>query len=191
MRACNGVGTWDRAGIVYRITQRPYYYETSLFRLAVAGVILLCLVSAYKLRLRRIAAVINARFDERMAERDRLASELHDTILQTVQATKMIADNARLDHSADPVRLRKDIESISDWLTQATAEARAALNALRTSTAQKNDLEKAFQRAAEAAGVPSSMRFILSVEGAAQEMRPIVRDEVYRIGSSFIGMRDL
>ena len=30
------------------------------------------------------------------------------------------------------------------------------------------------------------MRFTLSVEGAAQEMHPIVRDEVYRIGSEAI-----
>lgn len=146
----------------------------------------LLVAGLYRLRLRQAAARLSARFDERMAERNRLAGELHDTILQTVQAAKMIADNAREDHAANPVRLRETIDSISDWLAQATTEARAALNALRISTTQKNDLAEAFQRTAEASSVTSSMRFVLSVEGAVEELYPIVRDEIYRIGSEAI-----
>jgi signal transduction histidine kinase len=33
-------------------------------------------------------------FDERLAERTRLARELHDTLLQTIQGSKMVADDA-------------------------------------------------------------------------------------------------
>jgi signal transduction histidine kinase len=115
-----------------------------------------------------------------------LAGELHDTILQTVQATKLIADNARLEYPADAVRLRETIESISEWLSRATAEARAALNSLRESTSQRNDLAEALQRAAEASQVMASMKFVLSVEGTARDLHPIVRDEIYRIGCEAI-----
>jgi len=129
---------------------------------------------------------MNARFNERIAERNRLAGELHDTILQTVQATKMIADQARDGESSDPIRLREAIENISEWLAQGTTEARAALNELHTSTTQSNDLAQAFQRVAEDLGAASSLRFVLSVEGAAPELHPIVREEVYRIGCEAI-----
>jgi signal transduction histidine kinase len=98
----------------------------------------------------------------------------------------LIADNARFEHSADPVRLREAIDSISDWLAQATTEARAALNALHASVTQRNDLAVAFQRAAEACQLTSPMKCVLSVEGTAQDLHPIVRDEIYRIGSEAI-----
>ena len=48
----------------------------------------------YQLRMRQVARALNARFDERLAERTRMARDLHDTLLQTVQGSKMVVDNA-------------------------------------------------------------------------------------------------
>jgi signal transduction histidine kinase/ligand-binding sensor domain-containing protein len=181
VRACNSDGVWDRAGIVYYITQLPYFYETNLFRLAIVAIFGLLLAGAYRLRLRRLTAEINARLDERVLERTRLARELHDTLLQTIQGSKMVAD-AGLDDPADPARLYHALERVSNWLAQATQEGRAALIALRSSTTQHNDLAEAFKRAGENCILQTSMTFALSVQGIAREMHPIVRDEVYLIG---------
>jgi signal transduction histidine kinase len=130
---------------------------------------------------RQIAKALSARFDERLAERTRIARDLHDTFLQTIQGSKLVADDA-LDVSTDPVRMRRAMEQLSSWLAQAMQEGRAALNSLRTSTTQTNDLAEAFRRATENGHVPSSMEAVLSVVGDATEMHPIVRDEIYRIG---------
>jgi len=156
------------------------------FHLAVLCAVVVVFFILHQIRVRQISAGLTARFDERMAERSRLAVELHDTILQSVQATKMIADNARNGNSQDPAELRKTIESISEWLAQATSEARATLNNLRLSTTEKDDLARAFQQAAETIGVTSSMKFVLSVQGTHRDLHPIVRDEIYRIGSEAI-----
>jgi signal transduction histidine kinase len=129
----------------------------------------------------RMRESLNARFDERMAERTRLARELHDTLLQTIQGSKMVADDA-LEDSADSSHMRRALERLSLWLEQATNEGRAALNSLRASTIQVNDLAQAFERAARECSAGNSMEFALVVDGAVQEMHPIVRDEVYRIG---------
>ena len=110
-----------------------------------------------------------------------MARDLHDTFLQTIQGSKLVADDA-LDQSADPVRMRRAMEQLSTWLDQAMQEGRAALNSLRTSTTQRNDLADAFRRAAENGHLPGSMEALLSVVGNARDMHPIVRDEVYRIG---------
>jgi len=181
VRACNSDGMWDRAGIVYYITQLPYFYETNLFRLAIVAIFGLLLAGAYRLRLRRLTAEINARLDERVLERTRLARELHDTLIQTIQGSKMVAD-AGLDDPADTARLYHALERVSNWLAQATQEGRAALIALRSSTTQHNDLAEAFKRAGENCILHKSMTFALSVQGIAREMHPIVRDEVYLIG---------
>ena len=181
IRACNSDGVWDREGIVYGVTEQPFLYETTLFRVAALGVFGLLVAGTYRFRIRQIAGRINARFDERLAERTRLARELHDTMLQTIQGSKLIADDA-LDHTDDPVRTRRALERLSNWLSTATQEGRAALSSLRQSTTRENDLAAALQRAGEDCILRESMMFSLTVEGAAQEMHPIVRDEIYRIG---------
>src|SRR5262245_59755979 len=93
----------------------------------------------------------------------------------------MLADNA-LDPSTDAVRMRPAMEKLSGWLERAVQEGRAALNSLRTSTTEGNDLMEALKRATQSEVVPSSMTASCNLEGAPREMHPIVRDEVYRIG---------
>jgi signal transduction histidine kinase len=78
--------------------------------------------------------------------------------------------------------MRRAMEQLSVWLGRATEEGRAALNSLRTSTTEKNDLAAAFRRAMEECRIHTSMEASLSVVGEAREMHPIVRDEVYRVG---------
>ena len=124
---------------------------------------------------------MSARFDERLAERTRIARELHDTLMQTIQASKLVVEDA-LEHARDADRMHQAMQRLLGWLGQATHEGRLALNSLRTSTTQKNDLANALRRATESGGHPSSMAVALSVIGDAREMHPIVRDEVYRIG---------
>jgi signal transduction histidine kinase len=135
----------------------------------------------HRVRLRQIANAASARFDERLAERTRIARELHDAFLQTVQGSKLVADHA-LKRSSDPVQMRRALEQLSEWLARAIQEGRAALNSLRTSTTQRNDLADALQRATDNGFVPGSMTVKFSVLGDAREMHPVVRDEVYRIG---------
>jgi signal transduction histidine kinase len=159
----------------------PAWYQTNLFRAlcAVSGGLILW--ALYRLRVRRIEAVVGARFDERLAERTRLARDLHDTLLQTIQGSKMVADDA-LDPAADAHRMRGALQQLSAWLARAMQEGRAALHSLRTSTTEGNDLFETFKRAVESEVVPSSMVATCSVVGEPREMHPIVRDEVYRIG---------
>jgi signal transduction histidine kinase len=71
---------------------------------------------------------------------------------------------------------------LADWLGRATEEGRAALNSLRISTTQRNDLAEALKRATEECRTQSPMEVSFSVVGDAREMHRTVRDEVYRIG---------
>lgn len=184
-RASNRDGIWDRAGVVFLVTQQPFFYETNPFRLSVLAVIGLMLFAWYRLRIRQIAAEMNARFDERLNERTRIARELHDTLLQTIQGSKLIADEA-LEDSADLPQVRRALVRLSGWLTQAAQEGRAALSALRASTLEDNDLADAFDRALGECRLQYSIECDLTVDGLSRKMHPIVRDEVYRIANEAI-----
>lgn len=181
IRACNRNGIWDRQGVVFIVTQQPYFYQTRWFVAAMFALGVLLVLLVYRLRVAQISRRMSARFDERLAERTRVAREIHDTLLQTVQGSKMVADHA-LKNSADHTRMVRAMEQLSTWLAQATEEGRAALQSLRSSTTEKNDLAEAFRRAIDECGRASRAEISFSVNGDSREMHPVVRDEVYRIG---------
>jgi len=179
--ACNSDGVWNEDGASLTFTLIPAFYQTNWFRILclLSGVLIVWAI--YQLRLLQVSRVLGTRFDERLAERTRMARDLHDTFLQTIQGSKLVADDA-LESSADPLRMRRAMEQLSVWLASAMQEGRAALNSLRTTTTQTNDLAEALRRVTEDGLLPSAMAVTLSVVGDAREMHPIVRDEIYRIG---------
>jgi len=179
--ACNDDGMWNEVGDSLEFRVKPAWFQTAWFRASWITTACLLIWLLYWLRVRYIALAIGARFDERLAERTRLARELHDTFLQTVQGSKMVADDA-LDADADEIRMRNALEKLSRWLGQAVDEGRAALHSLRVSTTERNHLSEALRRATEDHQLPSSMTVAFSVIGDARDLHPIVRDEVYRIG---------
>ncbi len=179
--ACNGDGVWNEEGASLNFALIPAFYQTNWFRIlcVVSGVLIVWL--SYRLRVLQVSKAIGARFDERLAERTRMAHDLHDTFLQTIQGSKLVADDA-LDLSSDPIRMRRAMEQLSVWLASAMQEGWAALNSLRTTMTQTNDLGAALRRVTEDGIIPSAMAVTFSVVGEAREMHPIVRDEIYRIG---------
>ncbi|HEX5888938.1 MAG TPA: two-component regulator propeller domain-containing protein, partial [Pyrinomonadaceae bacterium] len=181
IRASNRNGIWDRQGVIFMVTQQPYFYQTRWFVAAMVALGMLLMFLIYRLRVAQISRVLSARFDERLAERTRVARELHDTFLQTVQGSKMVADHA-LKNSADHTRLVRAMEQLSTWLAQATEEGRAALQSLRASTTERNDLAEAFRRAIDECRGATSAEISFAVNGQSKEMHPVVRDEIYRIG---------
>lgn len=181
IRACNRNGIWDREGVIFSVTQQPFFYQTRWFIAAMVGLGVLLVWLIHRLRVRQISRRMSASFDERLSERTRVAREIHDTFLQTVQGSKMVADHA-LKNPGDHPRMVRAMEQLSTWLEQATEEGRAALHSLRTSTVERNDLAGAFQRAIDECRINSSLEISFSVKGDSREMHPVVRDEIYRIG---------
>src|SRR3984885_6403885 len=179
--ARNNDGVWNNAGAILDFSIAPAWYQTNWFRVLCVVSSVLIVVVLYQLRVRQLARSISARFDERLAERTRIALDLHDTFLQTVQGSKLVADDA-LEPSTNPVRMRRAMEQLSVWLGRATLEGRAALNSLRILITEGNDLAEALRRATEECRMQSPVEVSFSVVGDAKEMHPIVRDEVYRIG---------
>jgi signal transduction histidine kinase/ligand-binding sensor domain-containing protein len=179
--ASNNDGVWNETGATLAFTVAPAWFQTLSFKVLVALSIGVLLLLLYRIRVRQVAAALGARFDERLAERTRIARELHDTLLQTVQVSKMTADDA-LDDAPDLERMRRVVQQLSEWLSQAVSEGRAALNSLRTSTVEVNDLADAFRRAAHSATKPETLAVSVNVRGQSRDLHPIVRDEIYRIG---------
>lgn len=137
--------------------------------------------AVYYVRLSRYAASLKISFDERLEERTRLARDLHDTLLQTIQGSKLVADHAR-DHVDDPRSTFGTLDRLSECLDRAIAEGREALEALRSSAGEFDSLTAALRRAAEDCSFECELAVRVSTYGMDRELHPIARDEVYRIG---------
>jgi signal transduction histidine kinase/ligand-binding sensor domain-containing protein len=195
--ACNNDGVWNWRGTELAFTVPPPWFQTLWFRSLVAVLLFAMIFLAYVFRLRSFANSLKRRFDERLQERTRLARDLHDTLLQTIQGSKMVADDAR-EHIDDPRLTGRALDRLSEWLDRASIEGRAALEAIRSSSAETNDLVGALRRVADDCITGARMTVRVSTTGAVREMHPIARDEVYRIAYEAIrnacahsGARDL
>lgn len=179
--ACNNDGVWNETGAFLDFAVLPAYYQTVWFRALCEASFLLLLWFIYQIRLRQIRHQFNIGLEAQLNERMRIARDFHDTYLQTIQGSKLVADSA-LKQSPDPTPMRGAMQQLSVWLGRATEEGRATLNSLRTSATEQNDLAAAFRRAMEECRISSSMDTPFSVVGEVSEMHPIIRDEIYRIG---------
>ena len=124
-------GAWSEPGAVLHIRIVPAFYQTAWFQtLAVlTGAGLLWLV--YTLRLRQMAARVNLLYNERQAERTRIARDLHDTLLQSFQGLML-----RLQVVEDLLpqgKAKEEFERALERADEAIAEGRNAVSALRSS----------------------------------------------------------
>jgi len=185
--ACNNSGVWNEAGTFLDFSIAPAYYQTIWFRVSCTAAFLLLLWVLHRLRLRRLAYQFNMRLEERVSERTRIARDLHDTLLQSFQGL-MLHFQTGIDllpgRAADA---RKTLEIAMDRADQAIAEGRDAVQGLRASTVETNDLASAVrilgkELRAEGANQSSAL-FDMEVEGTPRNLHPILWDEVYRITS--------
>ena len=116
----------------------PSWYLTIWFGILCAVLTALVMWFVYRWRLRKTVRAIRIRFDERSAQRSRIARELYDTMLQTIAAGKYVADDA-LENSNDIAHMRLAIEKLANWLGQAAREGQQALKSLSSSTVEKHD----------------------------------------------------
>jgi signal transduction histidine kinase/ligand-binding sensor domain-containing protein len=191
LRATNGDGVWDRQGITYSITQQPFFYETAAFRtLIIAGGCIL-LLSAYRFRLRQESLRTKVRLEGRMAERERIARELHDTLLQSFQGSLFEVQAAR---NLFPRRADEAMHSLDEAIRSAEAaiaEGRDAIRDLRSGSADQSTLAPllaaAGQELAEtAASSGVSPAFRVTVEGPPRDIKAMLQDELYRIGRELL-----
>ena len=185
--ASNNSGVWNEQGAALDFSVASAFWQTSWFRAVCAVAFLLVLWALYQLRTGQIKQAFNARLEERVSERTRIARDLHDTLLQSFQGLLLRFQTARELLRTSPAEAEKTLESAIDQTVQAIIEGREAVQGLRASTVERNDVARAITTLAEEIAAEASSRAAvelrLGVEGTARSLHPIVRDEIYRIGS--------
>lgn len=150
---------------------------------ALAGA--LVIVGIHAFHLRQVRKTLQMRFEERLAERLRVAQELHDTLLQGVLSASMQL-HIVLDALPDEASERPQLSRVLQVIQTVVEDSRNTLRGLRSSIDSADDLKNSLSRIPQELGTSgpgtSGIDLRVVVEGTALPLRPAIRDDIYRIG---------
>ncbi|RQO36050.1 histidine kinase [Herminiimonas sp. KBW02] len=169
---------------VFAFTIPQVFYKQPLFLLIAGVAIFVLLWIFYRINARRAAEHMRTRMEERHAERERIARELHDTLLQGVYGLilrfQAVAQSIPADHPA-----RIGLEKALDRADEVLIEGRDRVRDLRNEVVT-GDLHDCIRALGVSLAYDGSAAFHLSVIGTPLPLRATVRDEIYRIAHEAI-----
>ena len=134
MSSTNADGDWSPVEATFEFRVLPAWFQTILFRLLCVAAAFALLYAAHRMRLHQLSWRLIREQRTQLQERERIARELHDTLLQSVAGLSMLfqsAANEMPESSEQRIRL----ESALTHADRTLAESRNRIHALRTSNA--------------------------------------------------------
>jgi signal transduction histidine kinase len=173
-------GAWNAPGTSLRIEVLPAWWDTWWFRSIYITCFAVLIWIAYVIRVRHLSRQMSLRMQERISERNRIARDLHDTLLQGLVSASLQLEVAETQLPAQS-GARPLVERITMQLRKMIDESRNTVSGLRVGQ-RSEDLERAISQVPRDLGIEESTDFRVLVEGPPTALKPAVRDELYWIG---------
>ena len=179
--ASDALGLWSGPETTFPFVIEPAFWQTWWFRVLCFSGCVLAIIGLYHLRMIQLTRRLNVLFQERLAERTRIAQELHDTLLQGVFSASLQLDVVH-EQLPDGSPGKPLLSRVLDLMQQVTQEGRNALHGLRSTENDSLGLEQSFSRVRQELFDDKKIGYRVTVHGISRPIRPMIRDEVYRIG---------
>lgn len=159
---------------------RPAFYQTWWFTaLSVLGLIVLCLV-LLRVHLQRSTNKVRVLLNERQSERDRIARDLHDTLLQDFQGISLHLQ-AWTENPQVPDSVREQISRTASHAVTSLKYGRQIILLLRGETGKQISFIDAIEACASHSVVGTPTSFAMSVAGAPRPLTVAAQEEVLAI----------
>ncbi len=182
--AANNDGLWNETGASLDFRLRPRFYQTLWFYLGLALGLAMLAYASYRWRLRQV----ELRYDAVLAERGRIAREIHDTLAQSLVGISVQLElvNRLLASSVDSARAQLD--AARSLVRESIAEARSSIWDLRSQAAATEDFATRIARMAAAAAENSApkIRVNSKVSGIYRPLPPKTEAELLRIAQEAV-----
>ncbi len=182
VQASNNDGVWNETGAALAFYLRPRFYETWWFAAFVLASLALLAAAIYRLRVRRI----ERDFAVVLAERARLAREIHDTLAQGFTALSLQLELVTRLIDRAPATAKTHLEQARALVRDSLAEARRTVWELRSSSLAASDLPTALQQAAHQLTAGSDVNAQVEVSGTYRALARPLEDHLLRIGQEAI-----
>jgi len=182
--ASNGDGAWNATEAVAGLIIQPALYQTHWFYALCVCAALGLLWELYRLRLHQMSARLSAqmqgRLEARLAERERIARELHDTLLQGFQGLTLHFQ-AVMEQIPDQEPARQSMKKALTYADAVLLEGRQRVRDLRPEGSESHELSQDVAAFGEELAKDRAIAFNVTVVGPPQPLHPVVSDEIYRI----------
>jgi signal transduction histidine kinase/ligand-binding sensor domain-containing protein len=182
VQAANNDGVWNTAGAALSFELRPRFYQTLWFYVLLGLALILLVVLALRLRLRRV----EREFRAVLAERSRIAREIHDTLAQgyvgvSVQL-EVLSELLRRNRLPEAER---QLDATRETVREGLADARQSIWALRSQDAGETTLPVRLRRMAEQAS-GNGLETSFNIHGAYRALDTATEQEILRIAQEAI-----
>jgi signal transduction histidine kinase len=180
--ARNSDGVWNSSGAVLPLRLRPRYYQTYWFYVLVAFGLALFGYGIYRLRVNQVQSQFNAV----LAERNRIAREIHDTLAQGFVAVSVQLEVVSRLLSVSPEAAREQLVRASELVHESLQEARRSIWELRSQASTNDDFAARLSKTASRIIGSAPLKWTLQVNGTYHPLPPKTENELLRIAGEAI-----
>jgi signal transduction histidine kinase/ligand-binding sensor domain-containing protein len=183
--AANKDGIWSVQSAPLQFTLAPAFYQTLLFKVAATLAAVLILAALFMIRLEQIQRQYRRGIDARHSERERIARDVHDTLLQGAQAILFRLQMWQQDSSVSE-SLRREIAGVVAQTKAMVINGRERILMMRRTDAQPADLTEALAALGNEASVGQTAAFAVEVEGDTANLTVDAKNQLIDIAREAI-----
>jgi signal transduction histidine kinase len=176
--ASNNDGVWNQTGAAFGLYLKPYFYQTYWFyAVFVLGLAMFAWL-LFRLRVRGI----EAQFGAVLAERTRIAREIHDNLAQEMSGISVQLEVVARTMPPGADAARTHLDRARRQVRHGIAEARRYVWDLRSPALEDNDLPTALSETARRLTNETAIQAQVEVNGTFRPLARLVEDNLLRIG---------
>jgi signal transduction histidine kinase/ligand-binding sensor domain-containing protein len=173
---------WGESGAEYSFRLRPHFYQTYWFRLLLVLLIALTIWQVFRWRVRQM----RVQYDAVLAERNRIAREIHDTLAQGFVAVSVQLELISQALLTSKETAQKLLAQAQASVQEGLADARRSIWELRSQGAEKDDLASKLSKIAAQVNSANTVSAHLQVFGIRRTLPSNVEDELLKIGQEAV-----
>jgi ligand-binding sensor domain-containing protein/signal transduction histidine kinase len=177
VRAANNDGVWSTTPASLTFQLKPYFYQTYWFYFLIALLTLLLGWLAYRWKVRQV----ESRFRAVLAERTRIAREIHDTLAQGFVGVSLQLELASQMLTTSPQTVRDQLDTTRQLVRESLSQARRSIWNLRSTDGGTDDFASRFTSAVRQRTIGKPLDKDIQFTGAYRPLRTEVEDELMKI----------
>lgn len=188
--ASMGDGVWTEAEAAWSFRVLPRWYQTLWFKglvvllIGAIGAVLAALIQ--RSRHHRAQQALKDKYDATLAERARIAQDLHDTLLQGFAGVTLQLKAAELALPQNPQGAADTILRVQRLAHESLKEARERVWEMRDTDLGRDDLPAALETMARERIGAARIELAMMVSGARRRLTRALEDAAFRIGREAI-----
>jgi len=180
--AANNDGLWSPTGASFDLYLKPYFYQTFWFYSLVTLILAILVWQLYRFRLKQV----ESQFAAVLAERNRIAREIHDNLAQEMLGISVQLEVVARTMPASAELARTHLDRVRILVRHGIAEARRYVWDLRSQALDKNDLPAALSDTARRLTTETAVSAKVEVSGTFRPLSSLIEGNLLRIGQEAI-----